>query len=56
MDWICDICNKPESETGYLITGRAPGGRDFQICKSCADKHDLKTSSDVENHSKLEEE
>jgi hypothetical protein len=43
----CDICGKSEFEVGDLKTGRTQIGRDFQVCKGCIKKHNLKTNNDV---------
>ena len=54
MDWVCDMCNKPESEVGELYSGRTSIGRDYQICKECKNKHNLNKRSDIDKYYKKE--
>jgi len=55
QDWVCDLCDKPESEVGELLSGRTPKGRDYQICRSCIDKYNLKKRSDIDKYYLKEE-
>jgi hypothetical protein len=34
-EYYCNICHKPESEVGDLMSGRVSTGLDYKVCRSC---------------------
>ena len=55
QDWECDICHKPESIVGGLLSGRNKSGFDYQVCKHCIGMmvESYKSLSEVEDYKKI---